>query len=287
MPEMVSKTVFVTGATSGVGLATVKNLAADGAYLVLLCRNHAKGEEVCSTLKKLHPESHDPTLLVADMANLDDLRRVVAAYAEQGGTIDVLVNNAGVVCTQRELTSDGFEMTFAVNHLAPFLLTGLLLPNLMQAPEARIVNVASDAHNFVRGMDFSDLQSEKRYSTFKVYGQSKLANLLYTLELSTRLQGTKITANALHPGAVATGLGSQNGIMGKWIMKLLSPFFKTPEQGAATSLFLCKSDDVANVSGAYFVDSRPAKPKPWALDAGAASRLWACSSEMTQIDYPR
>ena len=160
------------------------------------------------------------------------------------------------------------------------------MPNLLDAEAARVVTVSSHAHTFVKGMNFGDLHSAARYRTFDAYGQSKLANLLFNLELSTRLQGTGVTANALHPGAVATGLGTQNGVLGKLLMKALSPFFKSPEQGAATSIYLCTSDQVAGMNGGYYVNCRLTDPKPWALDDKAAQRLWAISSELTGIDYP-
>lgn len=287
MTTLAGKTVFVTGATSGIGRASAETFAREGAHLVLLCRDQMRAQALCERLSELSPTADSPELLIADMANLGQLRDVIGSYADRAEVIDVLLNNAGVVCTKRELTIDGFEMSFAVNHLAPFLLTGLLLPNIQKAAAGRIVNVSSHAHTFVRGMDFADLQSEQRYRTFTVYGQSKLANLLFTLELTTRLGNTGVTVNSLHPGAVTTGLGSQNGGMGKFLIKLLSPFFKTPEQGAQTSIYLCCSPEVAESRGQYYVNSKVAKAKPWAFDADAASRLWAVSSEMTNIDYPR
>jgi NAD(P)-dependent dehydrogenase (short-subunit alcohol dehydrogenase family) len=200
--------------------------------------------------------------------------------------LDVLLNNAGVVNTRRRLSADGYEETLAVNHFAPFLLTGLLLPALLQAPAARIVNVSSHAHTFVRDMGFEDMQAEKGYKTFREYGRSKLANILFTRSLAQRLQDRDTTVNCLHPGAVATSLGTNNGVTGKVLTTILKPFFRSPERGAETSIFLCTSDAVKNVSGAYFVDCKEKNPRPWALDDAAAERLWQYTEECVEFRYP-
>ena len=165
--------------------------------------------------------------------------------------------------------------------------TGMLLPLLLAAPAARIVNVSSDAHNFVSGMGFEDMQAEASYRTFREYGRSKLANILFTRRLASRLEGSGVTANCLHPGAVATSLGSQNdGRLSKLAPRLLRPFFKTPEQGAQTSIYLCCSEEVAGVSGKYFVNSRPRKPRRWARDDAAAQRLWDYTEQAVGFTYP-
>jgi NAD(P)-dependent dehydrogenase (short-subunit alcohol dehydrogenase family) len=195
----------------------------------------------------------------------------------------VLLNNAGVVNLSFKRTTDGIEEVFAVNHLAPFLLTNLLLERLRQSGAARIVNVASDAHKFVRGINFDDLGFERRYAWTKSYGQSKLANVLFTRELAERLSGTSVTANCLHPGAVATSLGKNNGRVAGVLIGLLRPFFKTPEQGARTSVYLATSPDVEGVSGKYFSNCREARPSRAALDGAMARRLWEVSSTMTRL----
>ncbi len=198
----------------------------------------------------------------------------------------MLLNNAGVMNTSRKETVDGYEETLAVNHFAPFLLTGLLLPALQNTPGARIVNVASDAHAFVKGMGFEDMQATSNYKTFREYGRSKLANILFTRRLARLLKGQDITVNCLHPGAVATSLGSQNGFLGKMLPLLLKPFFRSPEQGAQTSIYLCSSKEVAGTSGEYFVNCKRSKPKPWALDDAAADRLWAYTEQCLNFKYP-
>jgi NAD(P)-dependent dehydrogenase (short-subunit alcohol dehydrogenase family) len=206
---------------------------------------------------------------------------------DEAGPLHVLLNNAGVVNTVRRETVDGFEETLAVNHFAPFLLTGLLLPRLLETRGARVVNTASGAHAFVRDMGFDDLHATRSYRTFRQYGRSKLANILFTLELARRLEGRDITVNCLHPGAVSTSLGIQNdGVVAKLLPRLLRPFFRTPEQGAQTSIYLCCSDEVRDVSGQYFINSRPARPRPWALDSEAALRLWNLSEDSVSFRYP-
>jgi NAD(P)-dependent dehydrogenase (short-subunit alcohol dehydrogenase family) len=222
-----------------------------------------------------------------DMASLDSVRAAGELMAAEHQPLDVLLNNAGVINMSRKETVDGFEETLAVNHFAPFLLTGLLLPSLQKAPGARIVNVASDAHTFVKGMGFDDMQATASYKTFREYGRSKLANILFTRRLSQQLKGSGITVNCLHPGAVSTSLGTQNnGLLGKILPLLLKPFFRTPLQGAQTSIYLCASDEVAQVTGEYFVDCKPRKTKPWARDDAAADRLWRYTEETLNYTFP-
>ena len=281
-----AKHILITGASGGIGLASAHALAAAGARLTLLCRNGEKAAAVVDTIARNYP-GEPPSILLADFTDLDSVRNAARDFLERGDGLDVLLNNAGIVCTRRRETVDGFEQTFAVNHLAPFLLTGMLLPRLLERPGSRIVNVASAAHAFCRGMQFEDLQSREKYRTFSVYGRSKLANILFTRELSVRLSGRETTVNALHPGAVATALGAQNGgLLSTLAPFLLRPFFKTPEQGAATSLYLCQDDAVASVSGRYFVNCREVEPKPWARDDVAARELWDVSEQLCGFHYP-
>ena len=222
-----------------------------------------------------------------DMANLTSVRQAADEFLALEKPLDVLLNNAGLVNTSRRQTVDGFEETLAVNHFAPFLLTGLLLPAIQQTPSARIVNVASHAHTFVRDMGFEDMQAERGYKTFREYGRSKLANILFTRSLARRLEGQDITVNCLHPGAVSTSLGHNNpGLLSKALPLLLKPFFRSPEQGAETSIYLCCSDEVAGISGEYFSNCKQAKAKPWARDDAAAEQLWQYSQECTGFRYP-
>jgi NAD(P)-dependent dehydrogenase (short-subunit alcohol dehydrogenase family) len=282
---MQDKHIVITGPTAGIGRSAALTLAARGARLSLLCRNAAKGEALAQEISAAGGVS--PGVILMDMASLASVRRAGNELLALEQPIDVLLNNAGIVNTTRRESADGFEETLAVNHFAPFLLTGLLLPALQAAPAARIVNVASDAHKFVRSMGFDDMQAERSYKTFREYGRSKLANILFTRSLAQRLSGQPITVNALHPGAVATSLGTQNeGFFSSWLPRLLRPFFRSPEQGAATSIYLCGSPEVASVSGAYFANCRQVQPKPWARDDAAADRLWAYTEEAIGFSYP-
>jgi NAD(P)-dependent dehydrogenase (short-subunit alcohol dehydrogenase family) len=212
------------------------------------------------------------------------VRAIAAALLERCERLDVLVNTAGLVNLRRSVTPDGIETTFAVNHLACFLLTGLLLERLRATPGARIVNVASDAHRFVRGMNWDDLGHERRYRAMRVYGHSKLANLLFTLELARRLEGSGATANSVHPGAVGTGLATNNGALGRVVMALLRPFFRTPERGAETAIWLASAPELGGVTGGYFFDRRAHQSSPAARDPAAARRLWEVSAKLTGLD---
>jgi NAD(P)-dependent dehydrogenase (short-subunit alcohol dehydrogenase family) len=194
----------------------------------------------------------------------------------------LLLNNAGIMNLSRALTPDGLEETFAVNHLAYFLLTQLLLDRIVASAPARIVNVASDAHQSAT-LDFDDLNAEKSYRAMARYGSSKLANILFTRELARRLDGTGVTANCLHPGFVATGIATNNGLLGRVVMQLARLVARTPEKGAETSVYLCTSDDVAGVSGRYFVDCAPKEPAEAAQSDADAARLWEVSEELTGL----
>ena len=279
------KHVLVTGASSGIGEAAARALAADGAVLTLLCRSAERGAASASRIANATGQAH-PQVLVADFNELASVRAAAQAYLDSGKPLHVLLNNAGVINTRRRESSDGFEQTFAVNHLAPFLLTGLLLPQLTATVGGRIVSVASNAHEFCRGMDFEDLQTQGRYRTFNVYGRSKLANILFTRELARRLAGTGVTANCLHPGAVATAMGTNNeGMLSKILPALLRPFFRTPEQGAETAVFLSRDPSVAGHSGGYYYKCRETRPKPWAQSDEDAQRLWEVSEQLTGFNY--
>lgn len=283
--DIAAKHIVITGATAGIGKATATALAEAGAKLTLLNRNPAKAEALAAEMVIAGLPA--PTLITMDMSRMSSVRDAAADVLSTARPIDLLVNNAGIVNSQRRVTEDGFEETIAVNHLAVFLLTGLLLPAMGGAGEARIVNVSSQAHAFVRGMGFDDMHAEKRYRTFTQYGRSKLANILFTRSLAQRLVGSGITANSLHPGAVSTSLGQQNtGMLGKALMTALRPFFRTPAQGAATTLYLCRSDAVRGVSGRYYSNCREARPRRWALDDEAAARLWAWSETSLEFEYP-
>ncbi len=278
---MNGKTCIITGGTSGIGEASAGALAERGAEIALLCRSRSRGE---ATKKRIEERTGRDCvrLFFADMERLADMRRVAAEMKEALGRIDVLLNNAGVTMLGRSETSDGFETTFAVNHLAPFLLTHELLPTILETPGARIVNVASGAHRFAR-FDLDDLQSKKNYSSMRVYGASKLSNMLFTTELARRFEGRDIGIWSLHPGAVSTRLGANNGGIAKLILPLLSLVFRTPEQGARTSVYLCSAPRIDAPNGSYFVDERPAKVSALARDPEVARRLWLESERLVGL----
>ena len=278
---MNGKTCVITGGTSGIGEATAIALAGQGADIALLCRSQSRAE---LTKRKIEDKTQRECvrLFFADMERLADMRRVAAEINEALPHIDVLLNNAGVTMLRRSETHDGYETTFAVNHLAPFLLTHELLPKILETPGARIVNVASGAHRFAR-FDLDDLQSKKRFSSMRVYGASKLSNMLFTTELARRLEGRDIGIWSLHPGAVSTRLGANNGGIAKLILPLLSLFFRTPEQGAQTSIFLCSEPHIDAPNGTYFVDERPATVSDLARDSEVARRLWAESERLVDL----
>ena len=286
MPDMQGRTVVVTGGNSGIGFETAAALAAMGARVVVTARNADKGRAAVAAIAQRVGSEAQVQLVVFDLADLSSVRRGAAEILEQEPRLDVLVNNAGLVLSERTETVDGFETTLATNHLGPFLLTNLLLERIRASAPARIVNVASTAHNAVRkGMAFDDLQSEKKYATMRVYGQSKLANILFTLELARRLEGSGVTANSLHPGTVRTGYGADGDARGllAFGIKISSPFFLSPAKGARTSIYLASDPEVAGVSGEYFVKCKAKKPKRWARDPEAARRLWQVSEELVGL----
>jgi NAD(P)-dependent dehydrogenase (short-subunit alcohol dehydrogenase family) len=272
----------VTGASSGIGRATARALARLGATLALVCRDRGRGEEAQAALRAESPNA-DQTLFLADLSSQAEIRRLAAELCARYPAIHVLVNNAGVVNLHRTTTVDGIETVFAVNHLGYFLLSHLLLERLRSSAPARIVNVASDAHRFGK-IDLDDLGHERRYRAMRVYGASKLANILFTYELARRLEATGVTVNCLHPGAVATRLGQNNGRVATILTKLLKPFFRTPEQGAATAIHLASSLAVEGVSGRYFVNCREARSSAATYDTELARRLWAASARLTGLE---
>ncbi|MGH2478680.1 MAG: SDR family oxidoreductase, partial [Ktedonobacteraceae bacterium] len=247
---MQGKVCLVTGSNSGIGIVTARELARMGATVVMLCRNRAKGEAAQAEIKAA-TGNQNVDLIVADLASQDDVRRAATEFTQKYKQLHVLVHNAGGVNSVRKTTPDGLEATFAINHLAPFLLTELLLDTLKASAPARVIAVSSAAH--VSGkIDFEDLQGEKRYSLWKAYGQSKLAMVLFTYELANQLKDTGVTVNALHPGVIASNFDSGlDGVM-RWGWKMMKPFISNAEQGAQTTLYLATSPAVEGVTGKYF-----------------------------------
>jgi NAD(P)-dependent dehydrogenase (short-subunit alcohol dehydrogenase family) len=289
---MIGKTVVITGATSGIGLEAAEDLARQGAALVLVGRDRRRGEAALTRLRAAAPHAR-LEIRYADLAEMAEVRRLAADLLATVGRIDVLINNAGAIFDRHALTGDGLERTFALNHMAYFLLTNLLLERLKQAPAARIVNVASEAHRGAT-LDFSDLTGRNGAKGRKAYSRSKLANILFTSELARRLAGTSVTANSLHPGFVASRFGEPgNG----WAMRLGVGLLKrliaiTPKEGAKTIAFLAASpevgaitgrSEVAAVSGRYFAKCRAIEPSAAARDAAAARRLWDESARIAGL----
>jgi NAD(P)-dependent dehydrogenase (short-subunit alcohol dehydrogenase family) len=277
------KRVVITGATNGIGLAAAEVLAAHGAELAVVARSEARAAEAVSRIKGAAGSDATVDVLIADLASQASVRRLAAEVLDRYPRVDVLVNNAGAIHTTRQVTEDGVEQTWAVNHLAPFLLTNLLLGRLRESAPARIVTTSSDAHQGA-SIPFDDINAEGSYSGrgFRRYGESKLANILFTVELARRLEGTGVTANCFHPGLVATGFNRNNGLLMRIAMTAIRPFARTPEKGAETLVWLVESPDVNDVSGAYFADRRRQAPSTAAQDADAARRLWEVSEQQTQ-----
>ena len=224
--------------------------------------------------------------LVCDLSSQASVRRLAAEVLARYPRLDVLVNNAGAVYGGRQLTTDGIELTWAVNHLAPFLLTTLLLDRLKESAPARIITTASEAHQGAH-IPFSDLNAERSYRSFGRYGETKLANILFTIELARRLDGTGVTANCFHPGLVATGFNRNNGLLMDLGMRILKPVSRSPQKGADTLVWLATSPDVANVSGAYFFDQQQRPPSPEAQDTETAGRLWEISERQCTVSGRR
>ncbi len=281
-PIMQGKTVVVTGGTSGIGEVAALRLAGMGARIVLIARDRARTDATLAKLKAANPAVAHAAHL-ADLSSIAEMKRVAAEVAAAEPRIDVLINNAGAVFTTRQLSVDGLEMTFAVNHMAYFVVTNVLLPNLKATPGARVVSTASTAHSAAR-LDFADLQLEKGFSTFRAYGNSKLCNILFTRELARRLEGTGVTANSLHPGGVNTRFGSNNsGFIAALFKVAMGIFGIAPEEGAKTIIHLASSPDVATISGEYFYKCKIVDPTPAAQDDASARRLWDASAKLAGV----
>jgi NAD(P)-dependent dehydrogenase (short-subunit alcohol dehydrogenase family) len=280
--DMTGKTVVITGGNSGIGLETAVALAKAGAKTVITARDRVRGEAAVADIRSR--SGHDDVdVVVFDLGSIASIREGAAAILQKCARIDVLVNNAGLVLSDRRETTDGFEATFGINHLGHFALTELLLERIKESAPARIVNVASTAHKGARkGLDFDDLQSTRAYGGMQVYSKSKLANIYFTTELARQLEGTGVTVNCLHPGTVATGYGRDGDASGilAFGVKVIKPFILNAEQGARTSVYLATSPEVAGVTGEYFVKCRARKPSAVARDDEAARRLWKHSEEL-------
>jgi NAD(P)-dependent dehydrogenase (short-subunit alcohol dehydrogenase family) len=275
---MDGKVVVLTGGTSGIGEVAAVELARRGARIVLIARDRSRVSPTLALIGKAGPGlAH--RAVYADLASIAETRRVAAEIAATEPRIDVLINNAGALFNKRQTSPDGLEMTFAVNHMAYFVLTEGLKDALVSSAPARIVNTASGAHRGAT-LDFDDLQSERAYSGFAVYGRSKLCNILFNRKLARRLQGSGVTANCLHPGFVATRFGTNSGGLLQSLMPLAQLGAISPAKGAETIVYLASSPDVAEVSGLYFYKCKPDTPSQAAQDDAAAARLWAESERL-------
>ncbi len=277
---MGGKVALVTGGTSGIGKATAMALAAMGADVVVVGRDRERGEGAAAEIRAQTGARVD--LALADLASQAGVRGLADEFKSRYDRLDVLVNNAGLVQSTRTETVDGLETTFATNHLAPFLLTNLLLDMLKESAPSRVVTVSSEAERW-GNIDFDDLQSKKRYRGFPVYGMTKLANIMFTYELAERLQGTGVTATCMHPGAVNTRFGTNNWGPMTILFRLFKPFMRTPEQGADTVIWLAASPEVEGVSGRYYADRKPIEPKKIANAPAARRRLWEESERLTGV----
>ena len=278
---MKGKVVVITGATSGIGEVAAACLAEMGARIVLVARDLTRGQEMLRRLTAAGGSAH--CVYYGDLALIAETKRVAAQIAAAEPRVDVLINNAGALFSSREITADNLEKTFATNHMAYFVLTLGLRASLLAAAPARVVNTASAAHKGYT-LDFDDLQSAKGYTAMRAYGRSKLCNILFTRELARRWKAKGITANCLHPGFVATRFGDASGGVLSRVVRIAKTFAISPEKGAQTIVHLASSPDVANISGEYFYQCRPAVPTEGGRDDAAAGRLWKESSKIAAID---
>jgi NAD(P)-dependent dehydrogenase (short-subunit alcohol dehydrogenase family) len=279
---MQDKVVVITGATSGIGEIAARRLAGMGARIVLVARDKTRGRETLTRLHKSNPNvSH--CIHYGDLSRISEMKRLAAEIAAAEPRIDVLINNAGALFGSRQVTEDNLELTFAINHMAYFVLTLGLREQLLASSPARIVNTASDAHKG-RVLDLDDLQSTKGFSSVNAYGRSKLCNILFTRELARRWGGKGVTANCLHPGFVATRFGDGSGGFLSRAVRVAKVFAISPEKGAETIVYLASSPEVASVSGEYFYKCRPTAPTADARDDAAANRLWIESAKLARIE---
>jgi NAD(P)-dependent dehydrogenase (short-subunit alcohol dehydrogenase family) len=273
---LVPKVIVITGGTNGIGLAAAQALAALGENVVIVGRNDTRARIAAAQVKAVAGKGATVGTLVADLSSQAGVRRLAQEIRERYPTLDVLVNNAGAMYSTRQLSADGIELTWAVNHLAPFLLTTLLLDHLKASPAARIVTTASDAHIGAH-IPFDDLNAERSYRGFQRYKETKLANILFTGELARRLEGGNTAAYCFHPGLVATGFNRNNGILMSVAMTLIMPVARAPKQGAQTLVWLATAPKHDLANGAYYVDMKQRPPSPEARDMEAARRLWEVS----------
>jgi NAD(P)-dependent dehydrogenase (short-subunit alcohol dehydrogenase family) len=274
--------VVITGANSGMGKATSIQLAKTGALIVMLCRSKERGEEALQEVRALSG-NNSVELMLCELGSLKSIRDFCIEFKKKHQRLDVLINNAGVTLPGYHQTADGYELQFGVNHLGHFLLTNELLDLLIASAPSRIINVASGAHK-IGQIYFNDVNLKENYTFWRAYAQSKLANILFTYELAERLKGTGVTANCLHPGAVATSMGiNRDTGFGTLITRILKPFFQTSEQGAETAVYLATSNDIEGITGKYFYRKRSVPSSKRSYESNTAQKLWDVSEEMVGI----
>jgi NAD(P)-dependent dehydrogenase (short-subunit alcohol dehydrogenase family) len=273
---MNGKQILITGATNGIGLAAAEALVALGANVAIVGRNETRTKIAAARIRAAAAKGATVGTLIADLASQGAVRNLAAEVLDRYPRLDVLINNAGAMYTTRQVTNDGIELTWAVNHLAPFLLTTLLLDRLKVSTPSRIITTSSEAH---QGADipFDDLKAEKSYGGFARYKQTKLANVLFTSELARRLEGSGVSAHCFHPGLVASGFNRNNGLLMNLAMLALGPMSRSPEKGAETLVWLATSPDVDRTSGGYYIDIQWVAPNPQAQNMQSARRLWELS----------
>ena len=274
------KVCMVTGATAGIGIVTAKALAQQGATVIVAGRNKEKSVSTVDQIRK-ETGNHDVEYILADLSVQKEVRKLSDDFKSKFKRLDILVNNAGAVFDKRFETADGLEMTFALNHLSYFLLTDLLLDTIKASVPSRIINVSSDAHKGAK-INFDDIQGKKKYGAMRAYGQSKLANILFTYELARKLEGSGVTSNALHPGFVASSFGSNMSGAFRLILRFLQLFAMSSEKGAETSIYLATSPDVANINGKYFVKKKEVRTSVESYDKNVGEKLWEVSEELTK-----
>lgn len=277
--QLNEKTIIVTGANTGIGKETARGLATLGATVVMVCRDGQRGEAAQHDIKQTTGNDR-VEVMICDFSSLSSIRQFAEAFKQRHNRLEVLVNNAGVVLRERSMTEDGFESTFAINHLGYFLVTKLLLDVLKKSAPARIVNVASTAHKYAR-LDINAWVTGRDFSAFGAYANSKLANILFTFELARRLEGTGVTANCLHPGGVGTNLFRG---LPKFLQALIKLVTMSPERGARTSIYLASSPEVEGVTGKYFARRKEAKSSESSRNKEVARQLWELSEELTRLN---
>lgn len=273
------KNVLITGATSGIGKAAALKLSKLGANIFFIARNEKKAKDLSNEIEG--GDGNKPYVIIADLSSQKEIKKAADEFKSLNIPLHVLLNNAGLINMDRKETADGFEEVFALNHLAYYSLTQLLLDNIKIGSPSRIVNVSSGAHAFVKGFNFNDVQSLNSFKPFQVYGYSKLANILFTKKLASLLKDENVTVNCLHPGVVGTAFGQNNGSLQKVLFFIAKPFIRSPEKGAESSVYLCSSPEVSDITGEYFYNCKIEKTTKWAKSEEDADRLWSLSKELT------